>query len=53
MSVVDRRVKNLDTIAAFLPMERRDERAEVLTDQDVETLRHLVKEGMGANTLGR
>ncbi|WP_442793005.1 site-specific integrase [Rhizobium sp. SL86] len=32
-------------------MERRDELAELLTDQDVETLRHLVNEGMGANTL--
>ncbi|MCJ8521756.1 site-specific integrase [Pseudorhizobium tarimense] len=32
-------------------MERRDELAELLTDQDVETLRHLVNEGMGVNTL--
>ncbi|MEB2846596.1 tyrosine-type recombinase/integrase [Rhizobiales bacterium RZME27] len=32
-------------------MERRDELAELLTDQDVETLRHLVNEGMGENTL--
>lgn len=51
MSVVDRRAHELDTIAAVLPMERRDELAELLTDQDVETLRHLVNEGMGANTL--
>lgn len=51
MSAVNRRVQHLDTIAAVLPMERRDELAELLTDQDVETLRHLVKEGMGANTL--
>ena len=48
---VDRRSQELDTIAAVLPMERRDELAELLTDQDVETLRHLVNEGMGANTL--
>lgn len=48
---VDRRAQELDTIAAVLPMERRDELAELLTDQDVETLRHLVNEGMGANTL--
>jgi integrase len=48
---LDRRVQDLDTIAAVLPMERRDELAELLTDQDVETLRHLVNEGMGANTL--
>src|SRR5690606_9638309 len=31
--------------------ERRDELAELLTDQDVETLRHLVNQGMGDNTL--
>jgi integrase len=48
---VDRRSHELDTIAAVLPMERRDELADLLTDQDVETLRHLVNEGMGANTL--
>ncbi|OHV77190.1 site-specific integrase [Rhizobium sp. LCM 4573] len=51
MSVVDRRAQELDTIAAVLPIERRDELAELLTDQDIETLRHLVNEGMGANTL--
>jgi hypothetical protein len=48
---IDRRAQELDTIAAVLPMERRDELAELLTDQDVETLRHLVNEGMGDNTL--
>jgi integrase len=48
---VDLRVRKLDTIAAVLPIERRDELAELLTDQDVETLRHLVNEGMGENTL--
>jgi len=51
MSAVDRRAHDLDTIAAVLPLERRDELAELLTDQDIETLRHLVNEGMGANTL--
>lgn len=51
MSAVDRRVQDLDTIAAVLPMERRDELAELLTDQDIETLRHLVHQGMGENTL--
>ena len=51
MSAIDRRVQDLDTIASVLPMERRDELAELLTDQDIETLRHLVNEGMGANTL--
>ena len=48
---VDRRAHQLDTIAAVLPIDRRDELAELLTDQDVETLRHLVNQGMGENTL--
>ncbi|KQV78149.1 tyrosine-type recombinase/integrase [Rhizobium sp. Root1220] len=48
---IDRRIETLDTIAAVLPIERRDELADLLTDQDVETLRHLVNEGMGKNTL--
>lgn len=50
-SPVDRRAEELDTIASVLPLERRDELAELLTDQDIETLRHLVNEGMGDNTL--
>lgn len=50
-TAVERRAGELDTIAAVLPIERRDELAELLTDQDVETLRHLVNAGMGANTL--
>ncbi|WP_273786533.1 site-specific integrase [Brucella intermedia] len=50
-SNVQSRAEQLDTIAAVLPMNRRDMLAEVLTDQDVETLRHLVNEGMGENTL--
>jgi len=48
---VDRRAQELDTIAAVLPIDRRDDLAELLTDRDVETLRHLVNDGMGANTL--
>ncbi len=48
---VDRRALTLDTIAAVLPIDRRDKLAELLTDQDIETLRHLVNEGMGENTL--
>lgn len=48
---VDKRIRELDTIAAVLPMERRDELAGLLTDHDIETLRHLVNEGMGENTL--
>jgi integrase len=47
----ERRAQELDTIAAVLPIDRRDELAELLTDQDVETLRHVVNQGMGDNTL--
>lgn len=45
------RAKTLDTIAAVPPLDRRDELAELLTDQDVATLRHLVNQGMGPNTI--
>jgi len=48
---VERRAVELDTIASVLPIDRRDELAELLTDHDIETLRHLVDEGMEANTL--
>ncbi len=48
---IEIRAAELDTIAAVLPIDRRDELAELLTEQDVETLRHLVQEGMGPNTL--
>lgn len=51
LSAVERRAEELDTIAAVLPIERRDELAELLTDHDIETLRHLVNQGMGDNTL--
>ncbi|MFF0923522.1 site-specific integrase [Rhizobium leguminosarum] len=51
LTAVERRAEELDTIAAVLPIERRDELAELLSDQDVETLRHLVNQGMGDNTL--
>ncbi|AMD56966.1 integrase [Agrobacterium tumefaciens] len=51
LNAVERRAEELDTIASVLPLERRDELAELLTDQDVETLRHLVNQGMGDNTL--
>jgi hypothetical protein len=48
---VERRAEELDAIASVLPIERRNELAELLTDHDIETLRHLVNEGMGNNTL--
>lgn len=46
-----RRALQLDTLSAILPTERRDRLAERLTDDDVETLKHLAREGMGENTL--
>jgi len=49
--VVLKQAEMLDTIAAVLPIDRRDKLAQILTDQDVETLRHLVNRGMGENTL--
>jgi hypothetical protein len=48
---IEARAHELDTIASVLPIDRRDELAELLTDRDIETLRHLVNQGMGANTL--
>jgi len=46
-----RRSVALDALDAILPLDRRDQLAEILTDDDVETLKHLAAEGMGANTL--
>lgn len=46
-----RRALQLDALSAILPMERRDRLAELLTDDDVATLKHLAREGMGQNTL--
>lgn len=45
------RALQLDALAAILPMDRRDFLTEILTDDDVATLRHLVPQGMGENTL--
>ncbi len=50
-SSIEKRTETLDTIAAVLPLSRRGRLAGILTDEDVETLRHLVNEGMGENTL--
>jgi len=49
---VERRAEELDTIASVLPLERREELAELLTGQDIETLRHLVNAGMGPTRFG-
>ncbi len=46
-----RRAEALDALDAVLPFDRREFLAEILTDDDVETLRHLAKEGMGENSL--
>ncbi|MFA6968643.1 site-specific integrase [Bosea sp. (in: a-proteobacteria)] len=46
-----RRALQLDALAGILPMERRDKLATILTDDDIATLRHLAKEGMGENSL--
>ena len=46
-----RRALQLDALSSILPMERRDRLAELLTDDDVATLKHLAQEGMGENTL--
>ena len=48
---VSARIAQLDTLAAVLPAGRSAQLAHLLTDADVETLRHLAREGMGANTL--
>jgi integrase len=48
---VTRRALELDALAAILPMDRRDRLAELLTDDDVETLKHLAREGIGENSL--
>ncbi|TIN22055.1 site-specific integrase [Mesorhizobium sp.] len=46
-----RRAEALDALDSVLPFDRRDFLAEFLTDDDVATLRHLAKEGIGANSL--
>jgi hypothetical protein len=46
-----RRALQLDALAAILPIDRRDRLAQILTDGDVATLKHLAREGMGENSL--
>lgn len=46
-----RRALQLDALGAILPIDRRDRLAQILTDDDVATLRHLAREGMGENSL--
>ncbi|MER9643207.1 site-specific integrase [Mesorhizobium sp. M0239] len=49
--LVARRAEALDPLDSVLPFDRRDFLAGLLTDDDVETLRHLAKEGIGDNSL--
>ncbi|ESY64085.1 integrase [Mesorhizobium sp. LNHC252B00] len=48
---VGRRAEALDALDSVLPFDRRDVLAGLLTDDDVATLRHLAKQGIGANSL--
>ncbi|TGV18419.1 tyrosine-type recombinase/integrase [Mesorhizobium sp. M4B.F.Ca.ET.143.01.1.1] len=48
---VARRAEALDALDSVLPFDRRDVLAGLLTDDDVATLRHLAREGIGANSL--
>ncbi|RWQ31936.1 MAG: integrase, partial [Mesorhizobium sp.] len=45
------RAEGLDALESVLPFDRREFLAGLLTDDDIETLRHLAKEGMGENSL--
>ncbi|MCT4655155.1 MAG: tyrosine-type recombinase/integrase [Cohaesibacter sp.] len=51
----DWRLDQLDSLSAILPHgtdgRRNETLAQLLTSEDVETLRHLAKEGMGKNSL--
>jgi integrase len=48
---VDERSRRLDVLSAIIPIDRRDNLASMLTDADVETLRHLAEQGIGANSI--
>ncbi|NSY51425.1 site-specific integrase [Agrobacterium tumefaciens] len=50
-NAVLKRAEELDALDAILPFDRRDQLAELLTDEDVATLKHLASEGMGDNTM--
>lgn len=45
------RVDLLDSLGAILPQNRAEQLASLLSDDDISTLRHLAKEGMGENSL--
>ena len=48
---VSRRAIELDALGGIISWDGRDRLAAILTDDDVATLRHLAKEGMGPNSL--
>lgn len=41
----------LDALDAILPFHRREKLADILTDDDVATLKHLANQGLGANSI--
>ncbi|TIS82148.1 MAG: integrase, partial [Mesorhizobium sp.] len=45
------RAEALDALDSVLPFDRREFLAEILSDDDAETLRHLAKEGIGENSM--
>jgi hypothetical protein len=45
-----RRAEELDALDAILPFDRRERLAELLTDDDIATLKHLAGEGMGGRS---
>lgn len=45
------RIARATALDSILPFDRRDTLAALLTDDDVETLRHLAKQGLGDNSL--
>ncbi|WJS05671.1 tyrosine-type recombinase/integrase [Roseibium aggregatum] len=49
------KIETLDTLSAILPAlagsDRAEQLARLLTDEDIDTLRHLAREGMGENSL--
>ena len=52
-SQIPKRAEGLDAFDAILPFDRRNQLAALLTDDDVATLKHLAKEGMGAKNAAR
>jgi integrase len=51
LNVTLARAAELDALSAILPFDRREQLAGLLTDDDIATLKHLAREGMGRNSL--